>query len=207
MFPLLTLGPPHRACVLCHSVCVCVCICHTLFDLWWLSGDRLPMQKTQETRVCSLGQEEPLVERMAARSRILAWEMPWTERAWQTIVHRVAESDTAEDARTFELLLKYASIHLYVHYFIQPQITECIYREALFYMVVLYLSLESSVKLEDVFCGGGKTQILGQNTNVGPTEGESGGTSLSNLSSWVCMLASHAVLQGALGAEEGWCPP
>ena len=153
MFPLLTLGPPHGACVLCHSVCVCVCVCvcHTLFELWWLSGDRLPMQKTQETRVCSLGQEEPLVEIMAARSCILAWEMPWTERAWQTIVHRVAESDTAEDARTFELLLKCASIHLYVHYFIRPKITECIYREALFYMVVLYLSLESSVKLEDVF--------------------------------------------------------
>ena len=87
------------------------------------------------------------------------------------------------------------------------QMNGCIHLEALFYMVVLYLTLESSVKLEDVVCGSGKTQILGQNMNVGPTEGESGGTSLSALSSWVCTLASHAVLQGALGAEEGWCPP
>ena len=126
---------------------------------------------------------------------------------WQTTVRRVAESDTAEDAHTFELLLKYASVHLYAHNFIQPKIIECMYIEAVFSMVVLYLSLESSVKLEDVFCGGGKTPILGQNTNVGPAEGESGGTSLSALSSWVCMLESHAVLQGALGAEEGWCPP
>ena len=183
VFPPLTLGPPHGACVLCHSVCVYVC--HSLFELWWLSGDRLPVQKTQETRVHSLGQEEPLVERMAARSRILAWEMPWSEGVWQTTVHRVAESDTAEDARIFELLFTYASIHLYVHYFIQPRIIECIHLEALFYMVVLYLTLESSVKLEDVVCGGGKTQILGQNMNVGPTEGESGG-----LPSQLCPLGS-----------------
>ena len=57
-------------------MCVSVCICQILFELWQLSGDRLPMQKMQETRVRSLGQEEPLVEGMAARSRVLAWEIP-----------------------------------------------------------------------------------------------------------------------------------
>ena len=31
----------------------------------------------QETRVRSLGQEDPLEKEMA--TRILAWEMPWTE--------------------------------------------------------------------------------------------------------------------------------
>ena len=36
----------------------------------------LPMQ---ETEVWSLGQEEPLGKEMATHSRILAWEIPWTE--------------------------------------------------------------------------------------------------------------------------------
>ena len=33
----------------------------------------------QELRVQSLGQEDPLEEDMATHSRILAWEIPWTE--------------------------------------------------------------------------------------------------------------------------------
>ena len=33
----------------------------------------------QETRVQSLGREEPLEEEMATHSSILAWEIPWTE--------------------------------------------------------------------------------------------------------------------------------
>ena len=33
----------------------------------------------QETRVCSLGQEDPLEEEMATHSSIFAWEIPWTE--------------------------------------------------------------------------------------------------------------------------------
>ena len=33
----------------------------------------------QETRVQSLGQEDPLEKEMATRSSILAWEIPWTE--------------------------------------------------------------------------------------------------------------------------------
>ena len=32
-----------------------------------------------ETRVPSLGQEDPLEEGMATHSRILAWRVPWTE--------------------------------------------------------------------------------------------------------------------------------
>ena len=37
-----------------------------------------------ETRVRSLGQEDPLEKEMATRSSILAWEIPWTEEpgAW-----------------------------------------------------------------------------------------------------------------------------
>ena len=33
----------------------------------------------QETRVPSLGQEDPLEKGMATHSSILAWEIPWTE--------------------------------------------------------------------------------------------------------------------------------
>ena len=33
----------------------------------------------QETRVPSLGQEDPLEQEMAAHSGILAWKIPWTE--------------------------------------------------------------------------------------------------------------------------------
>ena len=38
----------------------------------------LPMQKTQETWVQSLGQEDPLEEGMATHSSILAWRILWT---------------------------------------------------------------------------------------------------------------------------------
>ena len=33
----------------------------------------------QETRVRSLGQEDPLEKRMATHSSILTWRIPWTE--------------------------------------------------------------------------------------------------------------------------------
>ena len=33
----------------------------------------------QETRVRSLGLEDPLEKEMATHSSILAWEIPWTE--------------------------------------------------------------------------------------------------------------------------------
>ena len=33
----------------------------------------------QETRVRSLGQEDPLEQAMATHSSILAWRIPWTE--------------------------------------------------------------------------------------------------------------------------------
>ena len=33
----------------------------------------------QETRLGSLGQEDPLEEEMATHSYILAWRIPWTE--------------------------------------------------------------------------------------------------------------------------------
>ena len=37
------------------------------------------VQETKETRVRSLGQEDPLEEEMATHSSVLAWRIPWTE--------------------------------------------------------------------------------------------------------------------------------
>ena len=39
---------------------------------------RLPAMR--ETRVRSLGQEDPLEKEMAIHSSILAWRIPWTEK-------------------------------------------------------------------------------------------------------------------------------
>ena len=38
------------------------------------------LQETQETRIQSLGQEDPLEKGMATHSSILAWRIPWTEK-------------------------------------------------------------------------------------------------------------------------------
>ena len=37
------------------------------------------MQETQDMQVQSPGQEDPLEEKMATQSSVLAWEIPWTE--------------------------------------------------------------------------------------------------------------------------------
>ena len=39
------------------------------------------MQETQETWICSMGQEDPLKEQVAVCSSILAWKTPWTEES------------------------------------------------------------------------------------------------------------------------------
>ena len=52
------------------------------------------MQETQGTWVF-LGWEDPLGEKMATHSSILAWEIPWTEGpGGLPTVHRVTESQT-----------------------------------------------------------------------------------------------------------------
>jgi len=38
------------------------------------------MQEMPEMWVQSLGQEDPLEEKMATHSSILAWKIPWTEK-------------------------------------------------------------------------------------------------------------------------------
>ena len=50
-----------------------------------------------ETRVESLGKEDPLEKKMSTQFSILAWKILWTEEPWQATVHGVAkESDTTE---------------------------------------------------------------------------------------------------------------
>ena len=48
-------------------------------DLGSIPGLRLPMKEMQETQVQSLGQEDPLEEKMATHFSFLAWKIPWTE--------------------------------------------------------------------------------------------------------------------------------
>ena len=51
----------------------------------------------QETRVQSLGWEDPLEKEMAAHSSILAWEIPWTEEPGRLLFARDGkELETAE---------------------------------------------------------------------------------------------------------------
>ena len=54
----------------------------------------LPTQKTQETRVPSLGREDPLKKETAIHSSILIWKISWTEEpsglqslGWQRVRH------------------------------------------------------------------------------------------------------------------------
>ena len=48
----------------------------------------------QESRVQSLGWEDPLEERMATHSSILPWRIPMDRGAWWATVHGVAKSQT-----------------------------------------------------------------------------------------------------------------
>ena len=78
----------------------------SLHALWYSSRDfflpwaslvaqrikRLPAM--QETRVQSLGWEDPLEKEMATHSSILAWRIPWTEEPERAPVHGVAKSQT-----------------------------------------------------------------------------------------------------------------
>ena len=66
---------------------------------WWRIC--LPMQEMKETRVQSLGQEDPLEEEMATHSSTLAWRIPWTKEPGglqpmgsQSVEHDLARANT-----------------------------------------------------------------------------------------------------------------
>ena len=50
--------------------------------------------ETSETRVLSLGWEDPLEKGIATRSSILAWRIPWTEEPGGFTAHGVTKSRT-----------------------------------------------------------------------------------------------------------------
>ena len=59
----------------------------------------------QETRVQSLGQEDPLQKGIATHSSILAWRIPWTG-AWWATVDGVRKSQTRlSDFHSFSIFL------------------------------------------------------------------------------------------------------
>ena len=59
----------------------------------------------QETRVWSLGWEDPLEKGMATHSSILAWNIPMDRGAWQATVHGVAQSQTRLSAHAHTWLM------------------------------------------------------------------------------------------------------
>ena len=58
------------------------------------------MQETQETRVRSLGWEDPLEEAMATHSSFLAWKIPWTEEPGGLRPWGLKELDMTEHTHT-----------------------------------------------------------------------------------------------------------
>ena len=57
----------------------------------------------QETRIQSLGQEDPLEKGMATHASILAWRILWTEKPGDpSIPQSCKESDTTEQFPTIE---------------------------------------------------------------------------------------------------------
>ena len=109
-----TLSPPSSFLSLLNSVNLSACsglwrtlrelitgwICLSPFDSPFnplgasLVAQRLKcLSPMQETRVRSLGQENPLEKEMATHSSILAWRIPWTEEPGRL---QSTESDTTE---------------------------------------------------------------------------------------------------------------
>ena len=81
----------------------------------------------QELQVQSLGQEDPLEEEMATYSRILAWEIPWTEepgglqsKAWQKSWTRLSDGARShvlcEQSTSQKLSLKFAGQFVGLHF-------------------------------------------------------------------------------------------
>ena len=52
------------------------------------------MQEAQETRVQSLGQKDPLEEKMTTHSSFLGWRITWTEEPGGLTVHGVTKNQT-----------------------------------------------------------------------------------------------------------------
>ena len=63
----------------------------------------------QEMQVQSLGQVDTLEEKMATRSSVLAWKIPWTEEPSGLLVHGVGRKESdATKCRHTHLSIKHA---------------------------------------------------------------------------------------------------
>ena len=67
----------------------------------------------QETRVRSLGGEDPLEKEMATHSSTLAWKMPWTEKPRRLQSVGSQESDTTERLHFTSLCLHTSSLEVF----------------------------------------------------------------------------------------------
>ena len=76
---------------------------HCRQNLYRLSRLVKNLPVTQETRVWSLGWEDPLEKEMATHSSILAWKIPWMEEPGRLQSIGVAKSQTRLSNFTFTL--------------------------------------------------------------------------------------------------------
>ena len=74
--------------------CFCFQNLHTVFQHFLVAQMVKNLSAMWETRVRSLGQEDPLEKEMATHCSILACRIPWIEDLWQSMVHGVAKSQT-----------------------------------------------------------------------------------------------------------------
>ena len=81
------------------------------------------MQEMWETRVRSLGQEDPLEEETATHSHILAWRIPRTEEPGRLQSMGLQESDTTER------LSMHAHTHKYKAVAVRRQVGNCSLRQ------------------------------------------------------------------------------
>ena len=74
------------------------------------------MQETQQTRIWSLGREDPLEEEMATHSSILAWRIPWTEDAgwlWSMGLRKVRHNWRTNTIQEHRYILLFSLKNLY----------------------------------------------------------------------------------------------
>ena len=62
-----------------NSITLLFTASHLLYSIFYLAQRLKCLPGMRETRVRSLGQEDPLEKEMAAHSSTLAWRVPWTE--------------------------------------------------------------------------------------------------------------------------------
>ena len=74
-------------CVHIEYSCTITHIQYIVYGLpWWLSIKNLPNDAGDMSSV--LGQEDPLQKEMATHSRMLAWEIPWTEETGRQLSNK-----------------------------------------------------------------------------------------------------------------------